>query len=101
MRVALYARVSTDRQAEKYGVSSQLEALRKRSREKNRLLIFDGDNDAFIDDGYSGADLDRPALNRLRQAVKEGRVDIVMAYDPDRLSRKLYHLMILADEFEK
>jgi len=37
----------------------------------------------------------------LRQAVREGRVDVVLAYDPDRLSRKLYHQMILAEEFEK
>ncbi len=37
----------------------------------------------------------------MRQAVREGRVDVVLAYDPDRLSRKLYHQMILAEEFEK
>jgi len=37
----------------------------------------------------------------LRQAAREGRVDAVLAYDPDRLSRKLYHQMILAEEFEK
>jgi site-specific DNA recombinase len=101
MRVALYARVSTDKQAEKYGVPSQLEALRKRCLERGWTLVLDGDKDAFIDDGYSGAELDRPALNRLRQAVREGRVDVVLAYDPDRLSRKLYHQMILAEEFEK
>jgi site-specific DNA recombinase len=40
-------------------------------------------------------------LNRLRQAAKEGRVDVVLSYDPDRLSRKLYHQMILAEQFEK
>ncbi|MBW2610653.1 MAG: recombinase family protein, partial [Deltaproteobacteria bacterium] len=101
MRVAIYARVSTDKQAEKYGISSQLETLRKRNNEKGWTLVFDGGKDAFIDNGYSGADLDRPALNRLRRAVSEGRVDVVMAYDPDRLSRKLFHQMILADEFEK
>jgi site-specific DNA recombinase len=101
MRAALYTRVSTDRQAEKYGISSQIEALRKRCLEKSWTLVLDGDKDAFIDDGYSGAELDRPALNRLRQAVKEGWMDIVMAYDPDRLSRKLYHHMILAEELEK
>jgi len=63
--------------------------------------VPDRDKDAFIDDGYSGAELDRPALNRLRQAAKEGRIDIVLCYDPDRISRKLYHQMILAEEFEK
>src|SRR4030043_2026698 len=101
MRVAFYARVSTDKQAEKYGTPSQIEAFRKRSLERGWTPVLDGDEDAFIDDGYSGAELDRPALNRLRQAGKEGKVDVVLAYDPDRLSRKLYHQMILAEEFEK
>jgi site-specific DNA recombinase len=101
MRVACYARVSTDKQAEKYGISSQIEAMRKRCLEKGWTPVLDGDKDGFVDDGYSGAELDRPGLNRLRQAAKEGRVDAVLCYDPDRLSRKLYHQMILAEEFEK
>ncbi len=101
MRGALYARVSTDKQTEKYGIPSQVEALKKRCLEKGWPPVLDGDKDAFIDDGYSGAELDRPALNRLRQATREGRVDVVLVYDPDRLSRKLYHQMILAEEFEK
>ena len=101
MRAALYARVSTDKQAEKYGIPSQIDALKKRCLERDWRPILDEDRDAFIDDGYSGAELDRPALNRLRQAAREGRVDVVLVYDPDRLSRKLYHQMILAEEFEK
>ena len=101
MRAALYARVSTDKQAEKYGIPSQIEALKKRCLERDWTPVLDGDKDAFIDEGYSGAELDRPALNRLRQVAREGRVDVVLAYDPDRLSRKLYHQMILAEEFEK
>ena len=101
MRAALYARVSTDKQVEKYGIPSQIEALRKRCLERGWSLVLDGDEDAFIDDGYSGAELDRPALNRLRQIARDGRVDVVLVYDPDRLSRKLYHQMILAEEFEK
>jgi len=101
MKAAVYARVSTDKQAEKYGLPSQIEALKKRCLERDWTPVLDGDRDAFVDDGYSGAELDRPALNRLRQAAREGRVDVVLAYDPDRLSRKLYHQMILAEEFEK
>lgn len=101
MKPGLYGRVSTDKQVEKYGLPSQLEALKKRCLEKGWTPVSDGDKDAFIDDGYSGSELDRPALNRLRQAVREGRIDMVLAYDPDRLSRKLYHQMILAEEFEK
>ena len=101
MRAALYARVSTDKQAEKYGIPSQIEALKKRSLERGWTPVTDGGKDAFIDDGYSGADLERPALNRLRKAVREGRVEVVLVYDPDRLSRKLFHQMILAEEFDK
>ena len=101
MRAAKYARVSTSRQAEKYGLPSQLEALKKRCLENTWEPVFDGDKDAFIDDGYTGSELDRPALNRLRKAAREGRIDVVLCYDPDRLSRKLYHQMILAEEFEK
>jgi site-specific DNA recombinase len=101
MRAALYARVSTDKQAEKYGIPSQIEALRKRCLERGWTPVLDGDKDAFTDDGHSGAELDRPALNRLRQAASEGRVDVVLSYDPDRLSRKLFHQMILAEEFER
>jgi site-specific DNA recombinase len=101
MRAVLYVRVSTDKQVEKYGIPSQIEALRKRCLERGWDLLFDGDRDVFIDDGYSGAELDRPALNRLRKIAREGKADIVLSYDPDRLSRKLYHQMILAEEFEK
>jgi len=101
VRAAIYTRVSTEKQAEKYGIPSQIEAQKKKCLEKGWTPVIDGDKDAFIDDGYSGAELDRPALNRLRQAAKEGRVDVVLSYDPDRLSRKLYHQMILAEEFEK
>jgi len=52
MRVALYARVSTDKQAEKYGIPSQVEALKKRSLEKGWIQVSDVDKDAFVDDGY-------------------------------------------------
>jgi site-specific DNA recombinase len=100
MKPGLYGKVSTDEQVEKYGLPSQLGALRKRCSEKGWPPVFDGDSDVFIDDGYSGSDLDRPALNRLRRAVSEGRIDVVLAYYPDRLSRKLCHQMILAKEFE-
>jgi len=53
MRIAFYARVSTDKQAEKYGIPSQIEAFRKRCLERGGTPVLDGDKDAFIDDGYS------------------------------------------------
>ncbi len=52
MRAALYARVSIDKQAEKYGIPSQIEASRKRSLERSWAPVLDGDKDAFVDDGY-------------------------------------------------
>jgi site-specific DNA recombinase len=93
--------VSTDRQAERYGIPSQVEALKKRCQEKGWEIVPDGERGAFIDDGYSGSELDRPALNRLRELARKGLADVVLAYDPDRLSRRLSHQMLLADEFER
>ena len=100
-RVACYGRVSTDKQAERYGLEAQIVALRKRAVERGYQSIPDGDRDGFIDDGYSGGDLNRPALERLRQAVRDSRVDVLLCFDPDRLSRNLADLLVLADECER
>jgi len=96
MRAALYARVSTEDQAKNYSIPSQLEAMQKFATGKG----FEATTE-FIDEGISGAVLDRPALSELRECVRQRAVDVVIAYDPDRLSRKLVHLMVLADEFER
>jgi site-specific DNA recombinase len=101
MRAALYARVSTDKQAEKYGIPSQIEALRKRCLEKGWNVVPDIDNEAFVDDGFSGSELNRPALNHLRELVQQGQVDVVIAYDPDRLSRNLADLLLLENDFAR
>ena len=72
MRAAHYARVSTDRQAEKYGIPSQLEALKKRSLERGWTPVIDGDKDAFIDDGYAAQTLtDQPLTDYVRLPGKE------------------------------
>ena len=70
MKVALYARVSTERQQERGTISSQLEALRIAAADDGHEVI-----EEFIDDGYSGARLDRPALDRLRDAAEAGVFD--------------------------
>ncbi|MBI4334808.1 MAG: recombinase family protein [Chloroflexi bacterium] len=100
-RAGLYERVSTDAQVEKYGLGAQDWGLKKRAKEKGYHLIPDGEKDAFVDDGYSGGDLDRPALIRLRRAIAEGLIDLVLCYDPDRLSRSLSDLLLLGDQWEK
>ncbi len=100
-RAGRYERVSTDIQAEKYGLGAQEWALKKRADEKGYQTVPDGLQDAFVDDGYSGSDLNRPALTRLRRAIADSEVDVVLCYDPDRLSRSLSDLLLLSDEFEQ
>lgn len=87
-QAALYEQVSTDAQAERYGLAAQDWGLRKRAQERGYGLATDGGRDAFVDDGYSGGDLNRPALSRLRQAVREGQVDVVLCYDPAWCGRR-------------
>ena len=100
LRAALYIRVSTDAQVEKFGLASQETALRRRAQERGYLIVPDGTNEVFQDDGYSGGDLQRPALARLRGAVRDFRVDVLLCYDPDRLSRSLSDLLLVAHEVE-
>ena len=94
--IAIYARVSTDAQAERYGLSSQLYELRKyvASRYPGAQVIEFADEE-------SGALLERPKLDELRSLVRSRSIGVVVAYDPDRLSRELAHLLALTREFER
>ena len=96
IRAALYARVSTEEQAQRYSIGAQLERLREYARQRGYSVVAE-----YVDDGWSGAFLDRPALTRLREAVAQGQVDVVLVYDPDRLSRDLADLLSLDKEFRK
>jgi site-specific DNA recombinase len=82
VKVAIYARVSTERQAERGTIGSQLAALRDQVSTAGHQLISE-----FIDDGYSGARLDRPGLDALRDAAEAGLFDAVWCLSPDRLAR--------------
>jgi len=53
----------------------------------------------FLDEGYSGASLVRPGLDRLRDLVAEGQIDTILIYSPDRLSRKYAYQVLLTEEF--
>src|SRR5206468_3539083 len=57
--------------------------------------------EAFADDGYSGASLERPALARLREGVRARRWDVVLVHAPDRLARRLALQLLLLDEFKR
>lgn len=93
---AIYARVSTLEQVEGYSLIDQLSSCR------NRLLGMNiGNIEEYIDDGYSGEYLERPALDRLRNDIRNKLIEHIAIYDPDRLSRNLTNQLLLADEIEK
>jgi site-specific DNA recombinase len=96
--VGLYARVSTDRQAQAQTVDSQVAALRDRiARDApGTTHILE-----FIDEGYSGTTLVRPALERLRDLAAVGGVELLYVHSPDRLARKYAHQALLLDEFSR
>ena len=73
MRAAIYARVSTERQERQQTIDSQLDRLRVWARSADHEL---SEAHIFRDEGYSGARLDRPGLDALRDAVRDREVDI-------------------------
>ncbi len=86
MRVALYARVSTQRQAQAQTVEQQLDRLKNHANQQSWLVSSEL---TFRDDGYSGASLKRPGLDRLRDRAAARDLDVVLITAPDRLARKL------------
>jgi site-specific DNA recombinase len=96
MQAAIYARVSSEQQAEAHTIASQVAALHER-------VLADGLSvpaaRQFLDDGYSGATLVRPALERLRDAAAAGVIDRLYVHSPDRLARKYAYQVLLVEEF--
>jgi len=94
--VALYARVSSEQQAQQATVDSQISALRERAAADGHSVL---PGDVYSDDGYSGATLVRPALERLRDRIAEGTIDILYVHNPDRLARRYAYQVLLLEEF--
>ena len=90
MKVALYARVSTDEQT----VSQQLDALRGDCRRHGWTIIEE------IEDVVSGMTFTRKGLDRLMELVRRKKIDLIMAHKLDRLGRSLPHLAQMIGEFE-
>ena len=98
IRPGIYGRVSSDQQAEAGTIASQVEAL-------NERLLADGltlDPElCFLDEGYSGNTLVRPALERLRDCAAAGAIDRLYVHSPDRLARKYAYQVLLVDELNR
>jgi len=98
IRAASYSRVSSQRQADEHTIDSQLCDIRARAtRDKIKIdPTFE-----YIDDGYSGTELYRPALERLRDHVAVAMIDRLYVHSPDRLARNFAHQAIVLEEMGK
>jgi site-specific DNA recombinase len=96
-RAILYARVSTDEQARSgYSLAQQLEALREYAAREGYEIL-----EEVVDPGQSGASLERPGMDRVRDLVAAGGVAVVLAQDRDRFAREPAYNYLLRREFEE
>ena len=95
---AIYARVSSDKQKEEGTIASQTAALVEFARKEGYDVPPEW---IFEDEGFSGASLVRPGLERLRDLAAEGQLPAVLVYAPDRLSRKYAYQILLMEEFAR
>jgi DNA invertase Pin-like site-specific DNA recombinase len=95
-KAALYARVSTDAQQKEGTIESQLVELKKQITAAGHVLAAE-----YIDDGYTGMLLDRPALNRMRADVKTDRFDRIYFLAADRIAREVEYQRIIFGELLK
>jgi site-specific DNA recombinase len=98
IRTALYARVSSERQADELTIQSQVAGLRQRIAQDSLKV---DEELCFLDEGYSGSTLIRPALEKLRDVAYCGGIDRLYVHSPDRLARKYAYQVLLLEEFRK
>ena len=97
MRMAvIYARVSSEQQREENTIASQTASLIEFAKSHDLEVPKEW---VFEDEGYSGATLERPGLERVRDLAAEGQIQVLLAYSPDRLSRKYAYQILLIEEF--
>lgn len=95
---AIYARVSSERQKEKHTIASQTAALLEWAKQLGYSVPTEW---VFEDEGYSGALLVRPGLDRVRDLAAEGQIEALLIYSPDRLSRKYAYQVLLVEELAR
>jgi site-specific DNA recombinase len=92
-KAIIYARVSTDEQTKGYSLSTQIDASKSYAIERGYTLL-----ETFTED-YSGASMDRPILNDVRDYIEREDVDVMIVYDVDRLARKSIYQALIEEEF--
>lgn len=97
MRVAIYARVSTQRQAQAQTIDQQISRLRAHTETQGWTLEPEH---IYVDEGYSGAKLNRPGLDSLRDRAALAEFDMALIAEPDRLARNYVHQMLVIEELE-
>ena len=98
IEAAVYARVSSDAQAQEHTIESQVADLRRRVCDDAAAFQ---DKNCFLDDGVSGSTLNRSALERLRDAAYVGQFQRLYVHSPDRLARKYAYQVLGVDELQK
>ncbi len=93
MRAGLYCRVSTDAQVEGYSIDAQKKLLEAYCVSKEIT-----DFEYYIDGGYSGSNLDRPAMKKLLDDIDDRKIDYVIVYKLDRISRSQKDTLFLIEE---
>ena len=99
MRTAFYVRVSTERQQQAQTIEQQVALLRAYVAERPGWVIEEPH--IFRDDGHTGAKLQRPGLDALRDQAARAAFDVVLVSAPDRLARNYVHQMVLLEELER
>jgi site-specific DNA recombinase len=99
MYTAIYSRVSTGMQAsEGTSLDAQVEICIRKARD---MGLSEGMLKVYREEGFTGEDIDRPAMNELRQDVAQGIINRLIVTHPDRLTRDLTDKLILCRELER
>jgi site-specific DNA recombinase len=99
MEIAVYARVSTERQQQMQTIQVQLDRLQTYVGAQTDWHLTQAH--IYLDEGYSGATLNRPGLDRLRDAAALAEFGLVLVTTPDRLARKLAHQALIHEEMQR
>ena len=94
--IATYARVSTSHQEEQQTIKNQVLSLKEFSQKNGHTIV-----EEYVDDGWSGDILARPALDKLRQDAKNKVWEAILIYDPDRLARRYSYQELIMDELKE